>query len=128
MNGLQLAFAVGAGGAIGALARYGVGALSLRLFGPGFPWGTLGVNVAGSLAMGLLIAFLATREPHSPGLRAFVATGVLGAFTTFSTFALDAVSLYRDKTLTIAAAYVAASVVLSIAGLVAGLTAGRAIL
>jgi len=126
MSGPQLWLAVGAGGAIGAMARHGVGAMSLRLLGPNFPWATLTVNVIGSAAMGLFIAWLVSKEPHSSVVRAFVATGVLGAFTTFSTFALDAVTLYRDKSLTIAGAYVAASVVLSIAGLFAGLAAGKA--
>ena len=117
--------AVGAGGAIGAMARHGVSRLSLHWLGPNFPWGTLTANVAGSFAMGLVIAWLARHEPHAPALRAFLTVGLLGAFTTFSTFSLDAVSLYRDRTLMIAAAYLGASVVLSIAGLVAGLALGR---
>lgn len=125
MGGLHLWLAVGAGGAIGAVARYAVGALSLRLLGPNFPWGTLAVNFAGSALMGLFIAWLAAKEPHSSAMRAFVATGVLGGFTTFSTFALDAVTLYRDKSLTIAGIYVAASVILSIGGLFGGLAAGK---
>jgi CrcB protein len=127
MSSPQLWLAVGAGGALGAMARHGVGAVSLRLLGPNFPWATLTVNVIGSVAMGLFIAWLVSKEPHSSVMRAFVATGVLGAFTTFSTFALDAVTLYRDKSLTIAGAYVAASVILSIAGLFAGLAAGKAL-
>lgn len=127
MTGPQLWIAIGVGGAVGAMARHGVGAVSLRLLGPNFPWGTLTVNVAGSLAMGLFIAWLVAREPHSPIMRAFVATGVLGGFTTFSTFALDAVTLWRDRSLQIAVAYVAASVILSLAGLFAGLAAGRAL-
>ena len=126
MSSPSLWFAVGAGGAIGAMARYGVGTVSLRLLGPNFPWGTLAVNVIGSAAMGLFIAWLVAREPHSSAMRVFIATGVLGGFTTFSTFALDAVTLYREKTLTLAGAYVAASVILSIAGLFAGLAAGKA--
>ena len=89
MSSPQLWLAVGVGGAIGAMARHAVGAASLRLLGPNFPWGTLTVNVAGSLAMGLFIAWLVAREPHTSVMRAFVATGVLGGFTTFSTFALD---------------------------------------
>jgi CrcB protein len=126
MSSPQLWLAIGAGGAIGAMARHGVGAISLRLLGPNFPWATLTVNVVGSAMMGLFIAWLVAREPHSSVMRAFVTTGILGAFTTFSTFALDAVTLYRDKSLTIAGAYVAASVILSIAGLFAGLAAGKA--
>ncbi|MEK7266600.1 MAG: fluoride efflux transporter CrcB [Pseudomonadota bacterium] len=126
MNGLPLWLAVGAGGAIGAVARYGVGVLSLRFLGPNFPWGTLTVNVVGSALMGLFIAWLVAKEPHNAAMRVFVATGILGGFTTFSTFALDAMTLYREKTLTLAGAYVAASVILSIAGLLAGLAAGKA--
>lgn len=127
MNGLQLSLAVALGGGLGALARHGVGAASLRLLGPNFPWGTLTVNIAGSAAMGVFIAWLVAKEPHSSTLRAFVATGLLGGFTTFSAFALDAVTLYREKSLALAALYVAASVALSIGGLIAGLAAGRAL-
>lgn len=126
MGAAQLWLAIGIGGAIGAMARHGVGLVSLRLLGPNFPWGTLAVNIAGSAAMGVFIAWLAAKEPHTAATRVFVATGVLGGFTTFSTFALDAVTLYRDRSLTIAGAYVAASVILSIAGLFAGLAAGKA--
>lgn len=127
MTSPQLWLAIGVGGAIGAMARHGVGAVSLRLLGPNFPWGTLTVNVAGSIGMGFFIAWLVAREPHTSVMRAFVATGVLGGFTTFSTFALDAVTLWRDKSLSVAGAYVAASVILSLAGLFAGLAAGRAL-
>lgn len=94
--------AVAAGGAIGAMARHGVSRLSLHWLGPNFPWGTLTANVAGSFAMGLIIVWLSTREPASPALRAFLTVGLLGAFTTFSTFSLDVVALYRDRTLMIA--------------------------
>lgn len=121
----QIWLAVGAGGAIGAMARHGVSRLSLHYLGPNFPWGTLTANVAGSFAMGLLVAWLARHEPHSAALRAFLTVGVLGAFTTFSTFSLDVVTLYRDRTVMIAGAYLLASVLLSIAGLVAGLMLGR---
>lgn len=118
-------FAVGAGGALGAMARYGVSQAALRVLGPNFPWGTLSANVIGSVVMGALIVWLAKHEPQTATLRAFLAVGVLGAFTTFSTFALDAVTLYKDRTLTIAAVYVAASVILSIAGLIAGMALMR---
>lgn len=121
----QIWLAVGAGGAVGAMARHGVSRLSLHYLGPNFPWGTLTANVAGSFAMGLLIAWLARHEPHSAALRAFLTVGVLGAFTTFSTFSLDVVTLYRDRTVMIAGAYLLASVFLAIAGLVAGLVIGR---
>lgn len=127
MTGPQLWLAIGAGGAIGAMARHGVGVASLKLLGPKFPWGTLTVNTMGSFAMGFFIAWLVAREPHSSALRLFIATGMLGAFTTFSTFALDAVTLYRERTLTMAGAYVAASVILSIGSLFAGLALGRSL-
>ncbi len=117
--------AIGLGGALGALARHGVIVLSMRILGPSFPWGTLAVNVVGGLLMGLFISWLTAREPHDALLRSFVATGLLGGFTTFSAFALDAVTLWRDRSLTVAALYVAASVALSIAALLAGLSAGK---
>lgn len=117
--------AVAAGGAVGAMARHGVSRASMHLLGPNFPWGTLTVNILGSFAMGLFIVWLSHREPDSPALRAFVAVGLLGAFTTFSTFSLDAVTLYRDRTVMIAGAYVLASVILSVGGLLTGLFVGR---
>lgn len=117
--------AVAAGGAFGAMARHGVSRASLHWLGPNFPWGTLTANILGSFAMGLIIVWLSSREPASPALRAFLTVGLLGAFTTFSTFSLDVVTLYRDRTLMIAGAYVLASVFFSIGGLFAGLMVGR---
>lgn len=117
--------AIAAGGAIGATARHGVSRAALHFLGPNFPWGTLAANVVGSCAMGFVIVWLSKTEPESAVLRAFLTVGVLGAFTTFSTFSLDVVTLYRDRTLTIAGAYLIASVVLSIIGLLAGLALGR---
>jgi CrcB protein len=125
MNGLPVWAAVAGGGAVGALARHAVSAAALRLFGPGFPWGTLIVNAAGSFAMGLLVVWLAGREPNPTALRAFLAIGVLGAFTTFSTFSLELVMLYRERAFGLAALYLAASIFLSVGGLLAGLSAGR---
>lgn len=118
--------AIGAGGAVGAMARHGVSRAAMHLMGPNFPWGTLTVNAVGSFLMGALIVWLARHEPQPNALRAFLTVGLLGAFTTFSTFALDAVTLAKDRTLTVAGIYVAASIVLSIGGLAAGLTAMRA--
>jgi len=112
--------AAAAGGAVGAVARMAVSKAALRLLGPNFPWGTLFVNVAGSLAMGALIAWLAHREPQAETTRAFWAVGVLGAFTTFSTFALDALVLWERKAHGAAAGYVVASVALSLVGVFAG--------
>lgn len=128
MSALPTWIAVAGGGAIGAVLRHGVTQISLRLLGPNFPWGTLAVNVVGCFAMGLFVAWLVGREPHPTALRAFLAVGVLGGFTTFSAFALDVVMLYREKTVIVAAGYLAASVIFSIGGLVLGLAAGRALL
>lgn len=118
--------AVGAGGALGAMARHGVSRMAIHFMGPNFPWGTLTVNAVGSFLMGVVIVWLARHEPQAAAMRAFLTVGILGAFTTFSTFALDAVTLAKDRSLTIAGVYVAASVALSIAGLAAGLYAMRA--
>ena len=124
MQALALVFV---GGGLGAAARHLVNLGAARLFGLSFPWGTLGVNVFGSLAMGLLAAWLAARyEGGGQGLRLFLATGILGGFTTFSAFSLDAVALWERGAYGAAAAYVAASVFFSIAALVVGLAFGRA--
>lgn len=120
--------AVAGGGAIGAVARYGVSRASVHMLGPNFPWGTLFANVFGSFVMGLLIVWLTKHEPQNAALRAFLTVGLLGAFTTFSTFSLDVVTLYRDRTLEIAAGYLMASVVLAVGGLIAGLMLGRQLL
>jgi len=123
--GPHIWLAVAAGGAVGAMARHGVSRTAMHLLGPNFPWGTLAANIMGSFAMGLIIVWLAHREPASPALRAFLTVGLLGAFTTFSTFSLDVVTLYRDRTLMIAGAYLLASVILSVSALLGGLAIGR---
>lgn len=117
--------AVGFGGALGAMARHGVSLVALRALGPNFPWGTLSVNIAGGFAMGLFIAWMSAREPHTAILKNFVAVGLFGGFTTFSAFALEAVTLWRDRSAGVAALYIAASVALSIGALLAGLAAGK---
>ena len=114
------------GGAIGASLRHMANVAALRLFGPAFPFGTLFVNVAGSFAMGLLIAWLALKaEGGGQNLRLFLATGVLGGFTTFSAFSLDAMVLWQRGEGAAALLYVALSVALSIAALAAGLWISR---
>lgn len=122
MNALALVFI---GGGLGAVSRYLSGMAVMRLSGPGFPWGTMVVNIAGSLAMGLLIAWLARRSSGDADLRLLLATGFLGGFTTFSAFSLDVVSLYERGALTAAAVYVIASVTLSILALFGGLWLAR---
>ncbi len=108
---------VGAGGAIGAIARYGVNVGSVHLFGHGFPWGTVIVNVIGSFLMGVLIAKFAMMDNISNDMKTMLTTGVLGAFTTFSTFSLDFVTLWERGEMVQAFGYMAVSVVLSILAL-----------
>jgi CrcB protein len=116
-----------AGGALGAVARYGVGVWTQRLFPAAqWPWATLTVNVVGGLLMGLLAGWLAFRGGvHSESLRLFAAVGVLGGFTTFSAFSLEAALMIERRQLAMAGGYVAASVVLSIAALFIGLMVAR---
>ncbi|MCC0035422.1 MAG: fluoride efflux transporter CrcB [Hoeflea sp.] len=122
MNAIALVFV---GGGLGAVSRHLSAMLVARAVGPGFPWGTMLVNIAGSLAMGLLIAWLARRSSGDADLRLLLATGFLGGFTTFSAFSLDAVTLYERGALTAAAAYVIASVTVSILALFGGLWLAR---
>jgi len=114
---------VGAG--IGGALRHGFNIGAARLFGTGFPAGTLAVNVVGSLAMGLIAGWFAFRGGATGHLRLFLATGILGGFTTFSAFSLDAVLLMERHQWGLFALYVGASVAGSILGLMAGLWAMR---
>ena len=118
-----LAAAVAAGGALGALGRYVAISWFGRRLGPGFPYGTLAVNAVGSLLLGAFAAFAAFATGQwwiAPEIQAFVAVGVLGAFTTVSTFALDTASLAGQQRHLRAGAYVALSVALSLAGAALG--------
>ena len=110
---------------MGAVARYLTGVAALRLMGPGFPWGTLAVNVAGSFAMGVLVVVLA--QLSATRLAPLLMTGLLGGFTTFSAFSLDALTIWERGQGALAAGYVAASVLLSLAAIVAGLTLARSL-
>ncbi|MEC7792270.1 MAG: fluoride efflux transporter CrcB [Pseudomonadota bacterium] len=120
---IQTLLHVALGGAIGASARYLTGVAALRLMGPGFPWGTLVVNVIGSFLMGAIVIILA--ELSANRFAPLLMTGLLGGFTTFSAFSLDAVTLWERGETMQAAVYVAASVVLSLAALMAGLFVAR---
>jgi CrcB protein len=113
------------GGGLGAALRHGVNLAAARLLGTAFPYGTLTVNVVGSLAMGLLAAWFAFRGDALQSWRLFLTTGVLGGFTTFSTFSLDVALLYERGAYGLATLYVLASVALSLAGLFAGLALVR---
>jgi CrcB protein len=109
------------GAGIGGALRHGVNTAALRLGLTAFPYATLFINVAGSLAMGLIAGWFALRG-ETPALgRLFLTTGVLGGFTTFSAFSLETVLLWERGEVAGALAYVAASVIAALAGLVAGL-------
>ncbi|MND66700.1 putative fluoride ion transporter CrcB [compost metagenome] len=116
------------GGAIGSVLRYLVGVFSVRWFGPGFPWGTLTVNVIGSFIIGLSVEMIARRFDASMELRVFIVTGIIGGFTTWSSFSLDTMVLFERGAITAAAAYVIGSLVVSFAAVFAGLALGRAML
>jgi fluoride exporter len=124
VNGTLLVF-LGAG--LGGVLRHGVNLATARAFGAAFPWGTLAVNVLGSLLMGLLAGWLALRAGAgwTEPTRLLLGTGLLGGFTTFSAFSLDAALLWERGEAGLAALYVMASVVLSLAALVAGIWAVR---
>jgi len=113
------------GGAIGAGARHLTGRAALALWGPGLPWGTLIVNLAGGLAMGLLAGWLAARASGDEALRYLLGVGVLGGYTTFSAFSLETATMLQRGDYAIALLYILASVVGSIAALFAGLQIAR---
>lgn len=115
-----------AGGALGSAGRYLTGRFTLSLLGPDWPWGTMTVNLLGGLLMGLLTGMLA-RVSAPEGWRLFLAIGVLGGFTTFSSFSLDTVNMIGRGALLPAFSYVAVSVVGSIVALFAGLSIVRGI-
>jgi len=115
------------GGALGAGGRFGVGRLALAQFGPGYPWGTLAVNLAGGLAMGLLAGLVARHGEAQESVFLFLGTGILGGFTTFSAFSLEAATMIQRGALGGAALYAIVSVAGSIAMLFAGLAAARSL-
>lgn len=115
------------GAGIGGVLRHGVNLVSSRWFGMDFPYGTMAINILGSALMGVVVGWFAFRAgegtPH--GLRLFLATGVLGGFTTFSAFSLDAVLLWDRGEAMAAMVYVLGSVMVSLAALVGGLAVMR---
>lgn len=111
---------VGAGGFVGAIARYWLSGWVHRFTATGFPWGTLSVNLIGCLLLGAVVALTETRLALTPETRTFVAIGVLGSFTTFSTLSYETVELVRQSQIGPAAANALGSLVLGLAGLVAG--------
>lgn len=124
MNAVLL---VAIGGGVGAALRHLFGVGALKLFGSGFPFGTFGVNVLGSLLMGVLVAWLARVGEGGQTLRLIFATGLLGGFTTFSSYSLDIVALYERGLIGMAALYAFGSVALGVAALFGGLAVGRTV-
>lgn len=117
------------GGGVGAAARHWVNRTTLAIVGPDYPAGTLTVNITGSIVMGMLAAWFAFRgETTTPEQRLFLTTGVLGGFTTFSAFALDARLLWERHDVGAALVYAGGSVILSIVGLMAGMFTVRVLL
>jgi len=118
---------VGLGGALGSMARYGVGAAAARLApGAAWPWATLGVNMVGGLVMGLVAGWLALKGgAGAENVRVFAAVGLLGGFTTFSAFSLETVLMIERRQYGMAGAYVGLSVVLAVTALMVGLFIAR---
>jgi fluoride exporter len=123
----QAALWVALGGAIGSVLRWATVALTLERFGPGFPWGTLTVNLLGSFAIGVVAGLASSSAGISPMMRLFIATGILGGFTTFSAFTLDTLTVGRNSGTQLALLYVASSVCLGLAAAAGGLALVRAL-
>lgn len=117
---------VALGGAIGASCRYLTNVGAMRLLGGGFPYGTVVVNILGSFLMGVLVVASAHRGGNQ--FAPLLMTGVLGGFTTFSAFSLDAVNLYQRGDILLAATYVFGSVAVGIAALIVGMAIARGVL
>lgn len=125
MGSMNTLLAVAFGGAVGAVARYLAMSAAGMWFGAAFPYGTITVNLLGSFVLGVIIELSALVWSPSPELRAMLVVGVLGSFTTFSTFSLDVFALYQRGDYAACGVYIAASVILSILGLMAGMQAIR---
>lgn len=121
VNVLLVAF----GGALGSVLRYGAALAGLRVFGANWPYGTFFVNVTGSFVMGVVVELIARRFGASNELRLFVATGILGGYTTFSSFTLDTAALWERGASFPALVYLLSSVTLGMVALFAGLAVGR---
>ena len=116
------------GGGLGALGRWGFGLISARLLGNAWPWGTFGVNVIGCFVMGLVMGHLmktGAMSPSNDNWRLFLATGILGGFTTFSAFSLETAKMIEADHWQSAGLYTLASVTLSVAAVFAGMALSR---
>ena len=116
------------GGGFGAACRYGVSLLSARLFGTGFPAGTLGINLLGALLMGILVEYALIKGNFPPHLKLLLATGVLGGFTTFSTFALEIIELFQRGQTIAAISYALGSIIAGAAAVLLGMWLVRQVL
>lgn len=129
MRALVAYLVIGIGSALGGIARYGCGLAAVALWGPGFPWGTLLINILGSIVIG---GFATLTGPDGRLLvgtlaRQFVMVGICGGYTTFSSFSLETLELLRHGRLPAALAYVALSLTLCLIGVWAGHSAARKI-
>ncbi len=122
---MSIYIAVAVGGSLGAVSRYWVSTTTYQWLGQQFPYGTLGVNLLGSLAMGFLSVLLVHRLQVSEEIRIGLLAGFLGSFTTFSTFAMDTLHLAANDAVVKALVYILASVILCILGAWAGLVAAK---
>ena len=127
MDAIPTMLAVGIGGIIGANLRWQVGEWATDRWTTPFPWGTLLINLTGSFILGLYLTLVTGRFTGRPLTRLLIATGILGAYTTFSTFAYETVRLVQHGYIATALAYVAASLVFGLAACAGGIAAGRAV-
>ena len=125
---MQMLLAVAAGGALGAVSRHYVAGQILRMTGPGFPYGTMVVNIVGSLLMGLMITAFAMKFQANQELRGFLTVGLLGGFTTFSTYSLETAMLIERGDWTSAALYAFGSMAVGLVALFAGIWLGRVLI
>lgn len=119
--------AVAAGGALGAVCRYLVSNWFLQRFGPAFPWGTFTINVTGAFLIGIVLQYAAIRTGFSPYLRLFLATGILGGYTTFSTFAFETYSLSSSQLSFSSIAYAGGSLIVGVAAAYFGVVLVRSV-
>jgi CrcB protein len=124
---LGVLVAIAIGGAVGSLFRYVVASQIQSAVSPGFPWGIFVVNISGGFIMGVITQLGALKLSYTPELRAFLTVGILGGYTTFSTFSLDSALLIERGDYVGAGAYIVGSAVLSIVALFAGLWIVRAV-
>ena len=124
---MALTLWIGLGGALGAVLRHFMNIWIARMAGSDFPWHTMVINISGSFVMGLLITMMALRWNVGNDLRAFLTTGILGGYTTFSAFSLDFAVLVERKAYTLAGAYALGSVVISLIAIFVGMALARAL-